>query len=125
MFYDYFLNLCNSIGKTPSAVAIELGISKSTVSNWKRRKNGVTDSTALKIANYFGITVDELRSEEKNERSIPKDEAPNSSDPVSDLREAVLSKYPSLTQQQLNNIMDFIDFQIAQQEKQDNKKDQP
>lgn len=124
MFYDNYLRLCNSIGKTPSAVALELGLSKSLVTRWKAG-GGLTDSTALKIANYFGITVDQLRSGEKNERSIPKDEAPNSSDPVLDLREVVLSKYPSLTQQQLNNIMDFIDFQIAQQEKQDNKKDQP
>lgn len=124
MFYDNYLRLCNSIGKTPSAVALELGLSKSLVTRWKAG-GGLTDSTALKIANYFGITVDELRSGEKNEPSIPEIEAPNSSDPVSDLREAVLSKYPSLSQQQLNNIMDFIDFQIAQQEKQDNKKDQP
>lgn len=60
--YENFLKLCDSVGKTPSAVALELGIAKSTVSHWKNRKNGMTAATALKVANYFGITVDELKN---------------------------------------------------------------
>ena len=35
MFYDKYRQLCKSVGKSPSAVAIELGISKGTVSTWK------------------------------------------------------------------------------------------
>ena len=72
--YDNFSNLCNSIGKSPSAVALELGISKSTVSHWKHQRNEMTAATALKIANYFGITVEELKTGVKKEPSVPKDE---------------------------------------------------
>ena len=59
MFYDNYIRLCNSVNKTPSAVAVEMGISKTSVNRWK---NGScpTDATMLKIANYFGVTVDEL-----------------------------------------------------------------
>lgn len=62
MIYDNFLELCSSIGKSPSAVAVELGFSKATVSHWKHQRNEVSAAAALKIANYFGITVDELKN---------------------------------------------------------------
>ena len=44
MFYDKFVNLCASIGKKPTPVAQELGISKGTVASWKRRGNDPTDA---------------------------------------------------------------------------------
>lgn len=65
MFYDNFIRLCNSVGKAPSAVAIEIGISKMAVSGWKNRGSHPTDATAAKIAAYFGTTVEELMADEK------------------------------------------------------------
>lgn len=59
MFYENYVKLCNSINKKPSAVALEIGISKSIVSRWKNG-GGLTDATAQKVAEYFGITVEEL-----------------------------------------------------------------
>lgn len=60
-FYEKYLCLCNSINKSPSAVALELKIGKPSVTRWK---NGATprDATVLKIADYFGVTVTELMS---------------------------------------------------------------
>ena len=55
MFYDNFIKLCNSIGKSPSAVAQDIGIEKSTVSRWKKGANP-TDATVEKVASYFGIS---------------------------------------------------------------------
>lgn len=119
MFYDNFLELCNSVGEKPSAVALKLGISKATVSNWKRRKNGATDATALKIANYFGITVEELKTGIKKEPSIPTDEELSKNDAMWELREAVLRSCPDLSLQQVSNIMNYIEFQVMQNEKDD------
>lgn len=61
MFYDNYIRLCNSVNKTPSAVAVEIGISKPSVNRWK---NGSypTDATMQKIANYFGVTTEELKN---------------------------------------------------------------
>lgn len=59
MFYDNYVNLCNSVGKSPSAVAVELGFKKSAVTRWKRGSTP-TDATQLKIADYFGITKESL-----------------------------------------------------------------
>lgn len=118
MIYDNFLKLCNSVGKTPSAAAIDMGLSKTTVNRWKNG-GGVTDATALKIANYFGITVDELKNGIKKQPSIPKDEELNKNDAVWDLREAVLRSCPDLSLQQVSNIMNYIEFQVMQNEKDD------
>lgn len=59
MFYENFLKLCADRNIAPSAVLISLGMSKGSVTHWK---NGKTphDSTVAKIAEYFGVTVDDL-----------------------------------------------------------------
>ena len=61
-FYERFIALCNKVGKTPSRVALEVGLSKPTVNRWK---NGSlpTDATAMKIAEYFGVSIQELTGE--------------------------------------------------------------
>jgi transcriptional regulator with XRE-family HTH domain len=68
MFYDNYVKLCASIGKAPSAVAEEIGLYKSTVSNWKNRGTNPTDATAQRIAAYFGISVAELTAEEQTKK---------------------------------------------------------
>lgn len=51
--------MCNEIGKSPSAVAIEIGLSKPSVNRWKKG-GSPTDATAAKIASYFGVSVASL-----------------------------------------------------------------
>ena len=70
MFYDNYVKLCNSIGKSPSAVAVEVGIYKSTVSNWKNRGTSPTDATAQRIADYFGVSVAELCGGQKENPTV-------------------------------------------------------
>lgn len=65
MFYDKYVALCAKKGITPSAAAKEIGINKAAVSNWKYRKNGPSDVTMQKIADYFGVPVSELTEETK------------------------------------------------------------
>mgnify|MGYP000335449922 FL=1 len=60
-FYENFVDLCNSIHKSPTATVIAMGFNRSTLTQWKR---GATpsDATVRRIANYFGISVNELLS---------------------------------------------------------------
>lgn len=80
MFYDKYVALCAKKGITPSAAAKEIGINKAAVSNWKYRKNGPSDVTMQKIADYFGVPVSELTEETKKapapegERNISDDD---------------------------------------------------
>lgn len=64
MFYDNFEKQCTKIGKNPSTVAKELGFTKSMASHWK---GGMVPrvSSRKKIADYFGISVEELMGTKK------------------------------------------------------------
>ena len=58
-FYNNFVRLCNSVGKSPSRVVLDVGGTKSAITRWKNGGNP-TDATAMKIAEYFGVSIDEL-----------------------------------------------------------------
>ena len=59
MFYQNFALLCARIGKSPSTVALELGLSKGTVTGW--RNGAMPHNRQLsRIAEYFGVSVEEL-----------------------------------------------------------------
>lgn len=77
MFYDNFVALCASANKTPAHVGRELGIDKSTISCWKARKTNPSDVNAKKIANYFGVTVEELMGEGIKKERPADGEAPD------------------------------------------------
>ena len=72
-FYYNFLRLCNEVGKSPSKVILEVGGTKSAITRWK---NGgePTDATMQKIANYFGVSVADLKR--KPEEEIKKAPTP-------------------------------------------------
>lgn len=59
MFYDRFVSACKQKNESPSAVALNIGASKSNVTNWK---NGASPSAEFicKAALYLGVTSDYL-----------------------------------------------------------------
>lgn len=63
MFYDKYRQLCDSVGKSPSAVAVEIGISKGTVSTWKNLGRTPQTAQLRKIADYFSVSLDYLLDE--------------------------------------------------------------
>lgn len=74
MFWDNFVRLCNQAGKYPNTVAAEVGVkSTGTVTGWKNGANP-RQTVLLKLADYFGVTVDYLLNEEKeNPTSVAAD----------------------------------------------------
>ena len=84
MFYSNYVKLCSKLNKSPSAVGEELGFTRASVTGWG---NGATPrkSSLIKIADYFGVTVDYLMTgkeeiketapelTERDERDISKD----------------------------------------------------
>ena len=68
-FYNTVQSLCKSKGVSGSRMCLDLGLSKSTLSDIKSgRKKGVNAETAQKIASYFGVTVGYLLGEEEKEK---------------------------------------------------------
>ena len=81
MFWEKFSQLCATRSKSPNGVAKELGLSSGSVTSWKNGKVP-HHGTLLKIADYFGVSVDYL---------LGKQEAPSvDEDAVLDARIAEL-----------------------------------
>lgn len=71
MFWEQFNKLCTEHNTKPNPVAKELGISSGIITKWKNGSLPNSD-TLLKIADYFGVSLDYLlgRSELTNVSSI-------------------------------------------------------
>ena len=63
MFWEKFLELCAANNKKPTAVVVELNISRGNVTHWKAGKVPQY-ATLLKLADYFGVSVDYLLGKE-------------------------------------------------------------
>lgn len=63
MFWENFVSQCEKLEKSPTNVVEELGFKRSAVTSWK---NGSLPQVKnrKKIADYFGISVEELMKEE-------------------------------------------------------------
>lgn len=67
--YERIQSLCKDKGVSGSRMCLDLGLSKSTLSDIKSgRKKGVSTVTAQKIAGYFDVTVGYLLGEEEKEK---------------------------------------------------------
>lgn len=65
MFWENFLDQCYKARKTPTAVVQELGLSRGSVTNWKRGAKP-NELTIKKIADYFNISITELNKNDGN-----------------------------------------------------------
>ena len=60
MFYDTFRRLCEEKGVSCNKAALEIGLSNSTPTKWKKT-GAIPDSTTLaRVSRYFGVTNDYL-----------------------------------------------------------------
>lgn len=66
-FYDNYIKLCAAHGKSPTAASKEIGLSNATASGWKNGKKP-SAVTKQKLADYFGVTIEELTGEEQKEK---------------------------------------------------------
>lgn len=71
--YESILSLCAEAGIKGGKMCVDVGLSKSFMTDLKTgRRNGMSASTAQKIADYFGVSVDRVMGVEK-EPNAPKD----------------------------------------------------
>lgn len=71
MFWENYVELCRKIGKSPTAAAVDMGLSNAATPGWKR---GVIPrrATLEKIADYFKVSVEDLLAAPKHD--IPGDD---------------------------------------------------
>lgn len=63
--YEVFEKLLQKFNVTTYQVSKATGISQSTFSNWKSRRNLIRGDKAKKIADYFGVSVEYLMTGEE------------------------------------------------------------
>ena len=95
MFYDRFLDLCNTKNVKPSRVAIDAGFNKGSVSVWKKKYEKGEDTQPTpeilsKIADYFNVSIDYLL--EKTDIKAKKELTTNDSDKLDDNLVAILNQ---------------------------------
>lgn len=113
-FYENFVRLCAQSGKSLAYVAREVGVQKSTVSRWAAG-SVPRDTTLARIAEYFGITVDDLvgkpRANESN--GAVEDKADGLAVALEALRNqpgrrALLSATRNMTEAQVLRMADWL-----------------
>lgn len=85
--YKSIKSLCDEKGIKGGKMCVDLGISKSTMTDLKSgRRSGISLETAQKIADYFGVSVDRVLSTEQKENPTEKPGEVNT-DNISELLE--------------------------------------
>ena len=88
--YKRITELCKSMGVSGSRMCLDLGLSKSTLSDIKSgRKKGVSTATAQKMATYLNVSVDYLLGDDDQAEGIKK-EQPTEYDGLSGNRKALI-----------------------------------
>jgi transcriptional regulator with XRE-family HTH domain len=91
--------LCKERGVSGSRMCLDLGMSKSTMSDLKSgRKKSVTAETAQKIASYLGVSVEYLLGEEA------KKEQPTEIDGLSEKQKVFIDKVMQMSDEELDRL---------------------
>lgn len=125
MFYEKLLELCKLRGVTPTEVTRQIGVNKSNVTYWKN--GSIPKATTMnKIANYFGCTVEYLLGDvpEPDGKLVFADEIatpdPKREDRIDRELEgidfALYGEVKDLTNEQKQDVLDFIRFKKAQEQ---------
>lgn len=106
VFYDKFYLLCQRLNVTPNKACIDMGLSRSVAAKWKHSNATPTAETLAKIAAYFGVTVDFLLEDSKNDSvsNLP-DNTNKKLRSISRLEEIDITEEE---EKQINSFLDFV-----------------
>lgn len=109
MFFDNFVRLCEQKGVKPSRALTEAGVPKSAYSYWRTEAGAGNDAkptnqNAVKLAQYFDVTVDYLLTGEHkgNPPQQPQSE-------VDAAVERIRRKLESMPKEQREALMNLIE----------------
>lgn len=94
IFYKNYISLCAKANKAPSAVAEDVGLSRTSPNGWKKGKVP-RDATLEKIADYFGVTVEALTEKQNNKPATPE------GDELTEMQQKAFDMIKQMTDDQL------------------------
>ena len=115
MFYERFVLLCKQKGVSTSKAAIDAGLSKSTVTKWKKDPGTKPSGNVIeKLCRYFGISVSELLGypQEGEEAPRPTQE---------EIKFALFGGSGDITDEMYDEVLSFAAF-VRQREAQKKQK---
>lgn len=103
-FYNKFVVLCAQSNKSLSSVTEAIGLSRTSPNGWKKGKQP-NDLTLQKLANYFGVSVAYLKGEEES--------VDINGFTITPRERKVLELIKALTDDEVKQVSDYIDFVIS------------
>ena len=107
MFWENFLELCKKNNITPNGLAKKLSISSGAVTAWKNGRVPKWQTLSL-LAEYFGISVEELISEQKE--TLPAEILAGRDE----LDIEILNLYSQLSDEQKEQALSYLEFLTSQ-----------
>ena len=109
MFFDNFVKLCEENGVRPSRALTEAGVPKSAYSYWRTEAGAGNDAkptnqNAVKLAQYFNVTVDYLLT--GNQKENPPQQPQSEVDAA---LERIRKKLESMPKEQREALMNLIE----------------
>lgn len=109
MFFDNFVRLCEQKGVKPSRALTEAGVPKSAYSYWRTEASSGNDAkptnqNAVKLAQYFNVTVDYLLT--GNQKENPSQQPQSEVDAAV---ERIRKKIESMPKEQREALMNLIE----------------
>lgn len=109
MFFDNFVRLCEQKGVKPSRALTEAGVPKSAYSYWRTEAGAGNDAkptnqNAVKLAQYFNVTVDYLLT--GNQKENPPQQPQSEVDAAV---EQIRKKLESMPKEQREALMNLIE----------------
>ena len=103
MFYDIYCDLCRQKGLTPSGAAGKIGFNRASITVWKNSGKAPKQDLLLKIAEFFGVTVDYLLEKETAPAVFGRHRVD-----LSDVDFAFYGQYKELSEDDKETIMDMV-----------------
>lgn len=72
MFYDLFCDLCKEKGVSVTKATVDIGLSRTIGTKWKKTGATPNGETLNKIAAYFGVSADYLLGTETEKTPTPE-----------------------------------------------------
>ena len=109
MFFDNFVRLCEQKGVKPSRALTDAGVPKSAYSYWRTEAGAGNDAkptnqNAVKLAQYFDVTVDYLLTGEQKENPPQQPQSE-----VDAALERIRRKLESMPKEQREALMNLIE----------------
>ena len=99
--YERITDLCKKKNVSRSRMCLDLGLSKSTMSNMKSgRQAGISTETAQKIASYFDVSVGYLLGEEEKRQPTESE--------LSIIKKEFIKKIENMTDAQVERLEQIL-----------------